>query len=377
MIIGYDAKRVLRNGTGLGAYGRTLVSDMSQIVGDDTSLRLYAPDKGRDDFRHQVDTLPHVDLVYPQGKKNWLGKAAWRSYGIVRELEHDGVDIYHGLSGELPMCAVQHGIKTIVTIHDLIFMRHPEFYHWVDAKIYAAKFWWTCKEAQRIIAISECTKRDIMYYGGVSEDKIDVIYQSCGTRFKQRETPDHLQAAKAKYQLPDRYIINVGTIERRKNILQAVQAMNHLPEDLHLVVVGRPTAYTTEVKKYVASHALERKIHFFHGVPSEDLPALYQQAEACVYPSVYEGFGIPIIEAIQSGLPVVACTGSCLEEAGGPDNLYVAPGDVEGMAAALRQVLPGAADREQRIERSKEYVKRFENTSVARQVLGVYELMMR
>ncbi len=376
MIIGYDAKRVLRNGTGLGAYGRTLVSDMSHIVDDSASLRLYAPDKGRDSFRQQVETLPHVELVYPRGKKGWLGKATWRSYGIVHDLDHDGVDIFHGLSGELPLHATRRGIKTLVTIHDLIFMRHPEFYHWIDAKIYAAKFYWTCKEAQRIIAISECTKRDIMYYGGVSEDKIDVIYQSCGTRFNQRETTECLQAVKGKYQLPDHYIINVGTIERRKNILQAVQAMAYMPENLHLVVVGRPTAYTDEVKKYVAAHALERRVHIFHGVPSEDLPALYQQAEACVYPSVYEGFGIPIIEAIQSGLPVVACTGSCLEEAGGPDNLYVAPGDVEGMAAALRQVLPGAADRAQRIMRSKEYVKRFENTSVARQVLGVYERMM-
>ena len=376
MIIGYDAKRVLRNGTGLGAYGRTLVTDMSSLVSDDTSLLLYAPDEGKAEFLHQVDALPHVAMRYPQHKTNAIGKALWRSYGIVRELEHDKADIFHGLSGELPMCATQHHVRTVVTIHDLIFLRHPEFYHWIDAKIYAAKFYWTCKEAQRIIAISECTKRDIMYYGGVDEDKIDVIYQSCSTRFKQRETDQRLAEVKAKYQLPNRYIINVGTIEPRKNILQAVQALPLLPEDVSLVVVGRATRYTEQVKTWAERHGLSHRVRFFHGVPSEDLPALYQQAEACVYPSVYEGFGIPIIEAIQSGLPVVACTGSCLEEAGGPDNLYVAPGDVEGMGNALRQVLKGAADRAQRVERSMDYVRRFENTGVARQVLGVYERMM-
>ena len=230
---------------------------------------------------------------------------------------------------------------------------------------------------KRIIAISECTKRDIMYYGGVSEDKIDVIYQSCSSRFKQRTTEQRLAEVKARYQLPDRYVINVGTIELRKNILQAVQALPLLPDDVSLVVVGRATPYTGKVKAWAEHHGLSRRVRFFHGVPSEDLPAFYQQAEACVYPSVYEGFGIPIIEAIQSGLPVVACTGSCLEEAGGPDNLYVAPGDVEGMGNALRQVLKGTEGREQRVERSMDYVRRFENTDVARQVLDVYERMMK
>ena len=212
--------------------------------------------------------LPHVAMRYPQHKKNAIGKALWRSYGIVRELEHDKVDIFHGLSVELPMCATQHHVRTVVTIHDLIFLRHPEFYHWIDAKIYAAKFYWTCKEAQRIIAISERTKRDIMYYGGVDEDKIDVIYQSCSTRFKQRETDQRLAEVKAKYQLPDRYIINVGTIEPRKNILQAVQALPLLPEDVSLVVVGRATRDTEQVKTWAERHGVSHRVKFFHGVPS-------------------------------------------------------------------------------------------------------------
>ena len=114
------------------------------------------------------------------------------------------------------------------------------------------------------------------------------------------------------------------------------------------------------------------RIKFYHGVPDDDLPAFYAQAETFVYPSVYEGFGIPIIEAVGSGLPVVACTGSCLEEAGGPDSLYVAPDDSEAIAAAIRQSLIGAKGREERILRSRDYIRRFEGRDVARQVADLY-----
>lgn len=370
MRIGFDAKRIVRNGTGLGSYGRTLVNDLSEIVGEDTELRLYAPDGGREQLRTQVREAGNIRFVYPEGRKvKWL----WRMKGIVADLLRDKVDVFHGLSGELPLGIKRRGIKTVVTIHDLIFMRHPEFYNRPDTLIYAWKFRKTVKEADRIIAISECTKRDIMYYGGVPAEKIDLIYQSCSTRFKKRVPAEILQEVKERLSLPERYIVNVGTIEERKNILLAVKAIELLPKDISLVVVGRSTPYCDRVKAYVAGHGLESRVRILHGVDNNDLPAVYQLAEACVYPSRYEGFGIPIIEAIQSGLPVVACTGSCLEEAGGPDCLYVSPDDSAAMAEAVKAVLKGAEGREERIRRSMEYVRRFEGTDVAGQVMAVYK----
>ena len=113
-----------------------------------------------------------------------------------------------------------------------------------------------------------------------------------------------------------------------------------------------------------------------HGVPDKHLPVLYALAESFVYPSVYEGFGIPIIEAISCGLPVVACSGSCLEEAGGPDSLYVQPSDVEAMADAIRHSLKGAQDRERRIEDSKKYIRRFSGCNVANQVADIYQRLL-
>ena len=374
MNIGFDAKRIVRNGSGLGNYGRTLVNDLAEIVDPENMLYLYAPDEGNEHLRKQVSDSKRIQFVYPS--KTWL-KSLWRSRGIVKDLQRDHIDIYHGLSGELPVGIRQSGIKSVVTIHDLIFMRHPEYYHWWDVKIYAAKFRKTVKEADRIIAISERTKRDIIELGGVDPERIKVIYQSCGATFRYPANEDKKQEVNARYLLPPRYIINVGTIEERKNILLAVKAMEQLPEDLSLVIVGRSTPYALKVKRYVEEHHLSNRVIFLHDVTNADLPAIYQMAEACVYPSRYEGFGIPVIEAIQSGLPVVACTGSCLEEAGGPDCLYVNPDDVQGMAESIRQLLPGAENRELRILRSQEYIRRFEGNNVAEQVMRVYQEVLR
>ena len=372
--IGFDAKRIVRNATGLGNYCRTLVNDLAAVAPTDWQFRLYAPDPGRDDLRRQVPERPNLTFVFPQ--RGGLRGAFWRTRAIVGDLRRDGVQLYHGLTGELPLGIRKSGIRSVVTIHDLIFLRHPEYYKWIDTKIYAWKFRNACREADRIIAISECTKRDIMEFGGVAEDCIDVIFQSCSPRFADEVSPQFLADVRGCYALPGRFMLTVGTVEERKNVLLAVRALPHLPDDVHLVAVGRPTPYSQRVLQLAAKEDLAPRVHFLHGVPDADLQALYQMAEVFVYPSRYEGFGIPIIEAIHSRLPVVAATGSCLEEAGGPDSLYVSPDAPEALAAAVRQVLRGNPDRDERISRSRDYVRRFEGSDVAGQVLDIYRQLL-
>lgn len=372
MTIGYDAKHIVCDNTGPGSYGRTLINDIADAATPDIMLNLYTPERGDAALRRQVTPRQNIKYVYPGTGMNPLAKALWRTRGMVADLMRDGVKLYHGLSGELPVGIKEAGIKTVVTVHDLIFMRHPEWYPWLERKILAWKFKKTCIEADRIIAISECTKRDVMLYGDVPADKIEVIYQSCGTRYKMREGEKKMQEVHTDYMLPERYIVSVGTVEERKNVLLAVKAMRLLPADVSLVVVGKPTAYCEKVKRYVAQNGLSGRVMFLHNVPADDLPAIYQMAEACVCPSRYEGFGLPVIEAIQSGLPVVACTGSCLEEAGGNATLYVDPDDVYGMADAMKLTLKGAPGRDERIAAGRQYISRFENNNVAQQVLAVY-----
>ena len=370
--IAYDAKRLVRNRTGLGNYSRTLVGDLQRTLPSSCRLLLYAPDRGSDDLREQVKEDQRTQYVYPTAAHSSIARAMWRSWGIVKDLKRDRVDIYHGLSGELPIGIHAAGIKTVVTIHDLIFLRHPEYYNPIDAAVYRAKFLLTCREADRIIAISECTKRDIMEYGAVDASRIDVVYQSCAGRFSTTLTQDALEDTRRRLNLPARFILNVGTIEERKNIMLAVRALPMIDSQIHLVVVGRRTKYTAKVENEAKRLGVADRLHILSGIGDDDLQAVYRSAETFVYPSRYEGFGIPIIEAIQTGLPVVACTGSCLEEAGGPDCFYVSPDDPPMLAGALRQTLMGAGGRTERIARCQKYVKRFENTSTAQQVAKIY-----
>ena len=371
LTIGYDAKRAVSNGTGLGNYCRTLLNDLGTIDTTD-SFRLYVPDLGRDDLRSQLDMPRNMSFVTPANKLVKPLRSLWRIKGIVNDLKRDGVDIYHGLTGELPLGLSEAGIKSVVTIHDLIFMRCPEYYNPVDVAIYKWKFRNAIRQANRIIAISECTRRDIMELGEIDDSRIHVVYQSCDTRFRQQVSPEQKQDVRARYSLPKRYVLFVGTIEERKNALLAAQALPYLSDDIHLVLVGRQTAYAKTITSFARQNGLANRIHMLSGVPTSDLYAIYQQAECFVYPSRYEGFGIPVIEAIQSRLPVIACTGSCLEEAGGPDNVYVDPDEPQEMAMAIKSITDNPDAARQIVTRSLDYIRRFENGNVAQEMLNVY-----
>ena len=371
LTIGYDAKRAVSNGTGLGNYCRTLLNDLGTIDTTD-SFRLYVPDLGRDDLRSQLDMPRNMNFVTPANKLVKPLRSLWRIKGIINDLKRDGVDIYHGLTGELPLGLSEAGIKSVVTIHDLIFMRCPEYYNPVDVAIYKWKFRNAIRQANRIIAISECTRRDIMELGEIDDSRIDVVYQSCDTRFHLQVSPEQKQDVRARYSLPKRYVLFVGTIEERKNALLAAQALPYLSDDIHLVLVGRQTAYAKTITSFARQNGLANRIHMLSGVPTSDLYAIYQQAECFVYPSRYEGFGIPVIEAIQSRLPVIACTGSCLEEAGGPDNVYVDPDEPQEMAMAIKSITDNPDAARQIVTRSLDYIRRFENGNVAQEMLNVY-----
>ena len=373
MIIGFDAKRIVRNNTGLGNYCRTLINDMIRCNDSNMKLLLYTPDKGRDVLRNQIIESDNSRFIFPKKKLGKIYKSLWRTKNIVKRLLEDKVQIYHGLSGELPLGLRNSGIKSVVTIHDLIFLRHPEYYHWFDRKMYTWKFHQTIKQADRIIAVSECTKRDILEFGKIDPEKISVIYQSCNPKFTNMPTEGEMETTVKKYDLPERYLLCVGTIEERKNLMLAVRSLRLLPEDIHLVAVGKKTKYADKVMETADKTGVSHRLHLLSGVSDDELNVIYKKAEVFVYPSRYEGFGIPIIEAIFCGLPVVASTGSCLEEAGGPDCLYVNPDDTEGMAAAIMQLLNNEEERKRRITSSLEYVQRYKGTNIANAVIEVYK----
>ena len=371
MKIAFDAKRITHNATGLGNYGRTIVQNLVRFA-PDTVCELWSPDKGRDDLRKRLDGTPNVVFRYPHKPKHGIFKALWRSFGIVGELSPD-TSLFHGLSAELPFGLHSAGIPSIVTVHDLIFIRYPQYYKAIDRLLYTWKYRKACRNADRIIAISEATKRDIIQYFGIEADKIDVVYQGCDDSFKHQVAEERKAEVREKYSLPQRYILSVGSIEERKNLLAALKATELSDAGLHLVAVGKRTPYTAVVEQYAAEHGLSDRLHIINNAAFADLPAIYQSAEMFIYPSRFEGFGIPMIEAAHSGIPTIGATGSCLEEAGGPDALYADPDDIEGFAKHIADILSDSELRRRMIEGGRRYVQRFEPEILVADLLKVYK----
>ena len=371
MKIAFDAKRISHNATGLGNYSRYIVNILSNYY-PEHQYQLYFPSKGKSSLRAQLPAKQQIKDFYPKGLHSVLCfKSMWRSFGIVRDLKQNSPDLFHGLSNEIPLGLRKAGIKSIVTIHDLIFMRYPLFYPWIDRHIYAYKFKKSCQEANKIIAISEMTKRDIISYFHIPEEKIKVIYQGCDKSFTQAVSADKKAEVRRKYNFPEQYILYVGSIESRKNLLLVVKALGLLKEKVHLVAIGKQTPYTEVVKKHIEELHLEEQVSILSNIPFDELPAIYQMASLFTYPSFFEGFGIPIIEALHSGVPVIAATGSCLEEAGGPYSIYVDPNNEMEMSEAISKVLSDKDLADKMIKQGKEYVNQF-NEKIAKDIIDLY-----
>jgi glycosyltransferase involved in cell wall biosynthesis len=374
MKIGFDAKRAIQNNTGLGNYSRFVIEVLSEYYPDNTYF-LFAP---RQKVNARLKTLisrPNVAFTFPSGVSKLLSPL-WRIFGSKKKINKNCVEIFHGLSNELPVNIHSTGVKMVVTIHDLIFIRYPEYYHWIDRKIYLWKFRRACRQADMIIAISECTKRDIISFFRIPEEKIKVVYQDCRPDFKLQVSEGKRKQIAEKHQLPMHFILYVGSIEQRKNLLLAVKALNQIPEEIHLVAVGKSTAYQLEIEKYAREIGLESRLHIKNDFPFEDLPAVYQLASMFVYPSFFEGFGIPVIEALSSGVPVIAATGSCLEEAGGPDSIYVNPNDETELAVKICEVLNNEDLRQRMVERGLAYMKQFDSRKIAWEMMNIYQSLV-
>ncbi len=367
-VIGYDGKRAVLNFTGLGNYSRLIIESVANAL-PRARLRVYTPRTSDNPRLRPMLSLPNVTLATPAGKVWQHLRATWRSYGITSQIREDKIAVYHGLSGELPFNIAKAGIPSVVTVHDLIFRRHPEYYKPIDRTIYDYKFRRACHDSTRIIAISERTKLDIIEYYGIDPDKIDVIYQGCDPQFIRDVPSREIEMVRSIYHLPERYIVSVGTVEERKNQLLAAKALRQLPADISLVIVGRKTPYAAAIQAYANSHDISHRVIMIDNAPFTHLPALYAGAVASTYTSRYEGFGIPVIESIGVGTPCVVATGSCLEEAGGPYTPAVDPDSPEALAHALLGIIGGNVD----IDKLRSYISRFNAADFTHQIIETYK----
>lgn len=376
LTVGYDAKRAYENLTGLGNYSRYVLNIMS-LAYPEMQMRLYAPRERENDRLRPLLARENIIPSIPDLRlKGSLGRAFWRSVDLPLDLRRDDVMLYHGLSNELPL-TIKDVCPTVVTIHDLIWRRSPRDYSAIDRRIYDWKYGRSARIATRVIAISECTRRDLISDFGIPEEKIDVVYQGVDPIFSLPQDTARRTDVRERYKLPLRYILAVGTVQPRKNVLQAVRALPALPADVELLIVGgRMGAYAREVEETVGRLGLKNRVRFMEGVPFTDLPALYAFAEFSSYTSFYEGFGLPVVESLTVGTPVVAATGSCLEEAGGPGALYVDPRSVDEYVDAALRLLDKEGLRKRLSDAGRRYVKKFNADNFALLTMDCYKKAM-
>lgn len=368
MKIAYDAKRFFSNASGLGNYSRDLVRILAAHYPQHRYLLLNGDktDRGR-------DILEQEPVEF---RKTTKGTFA-RQIRMGRDAADAEADIFHGLSGELPLkWHPKKKIRKIVTIHDLIFLRYPEYYSFFDRKIHQWKFKKAAETCDLIIAISQQTADDIVRYLGVSAEKIRVVYQGCHQAFKIRRSDQELQAVAARFSLPEKFILSVGTVEPRKNLLNVLKAITGT--GIPIVIIGKKQkTYWKKLQKLIDRNGLADQVILPEHVSMEDLAAIYQLADTMVYASQFEGFGIPVIEALFSGTPVITSNRSSLPEAGGEAVLYVDPLNADDIRAKIRFLWENSAERERRAELGLVYAQKFTDAEIAKNIMNVYEEVLR
>jgi glycosyltransferase involved in cell wall biosynthesis len=418
MNIGFDAKRAYHNSTGLGNYSRNLLNALSEYY-PEYQYYLFNP-KPYSQYQLAAENLYEVR---PTSFFHRLFTSAWRSSWVKKDLKKLKIDLYHGLSHEIPVGIQKTDVKSVVTIHDLIHERYPEQYSFADVVIYKKKFRNACTHADKIIAISEQTKKDIIEFYKIPENKIKVCYQSCNPAFAVKVNEEERINIKEKYGLPDQFFLYVGSVIERKNLLNICKALNLLKNELRipLVVIGNGGTYKENVKEYIRQNELTNSVTFLsenepspsftyrwrlleyeeeldkyyskdivtkedeaylqkHSLeleqlkhPSSDFPAIYQSAIAMIYPSFFEGFGIPVLEGLWSRLPVITSNVSCLPEAGGDGAYYVNPASPEEIAAGMKKIYSDKTFAASMIEKGSLHAQNFSPQKHAESVMNVYK----
>lgn len=369
MRIGFDAKRAFNNFTGLGNYSRDTIRILSSLYNENDYF-IYTPTAKLNQRLKFLENQSKIKIRSPKKILDKLFSAFWRTKNIINDLKKDKLDIYHGLSHEIPIGIENTKIKSIVTIHDLIYLRHPNLFSSIDLKIYDKKFRSACKRANKIIAVSQQTKKDIIDYFLIPEDKIEVVYQGCNEVFKK--PANNKELIRNKFQLFEKYLLYVGSIEERKNLITLLKVLKDLPNK-KLIIIGDGSSYKKKCVNFINDNNLSNRTKILSGLALNDMASIYQNAEMLIYPSIFEGFGIPILEALYSKTPVITSKDGCFIEAGGPDSIYINPLSKEDMIEAINKIDNNPEIRKKMITNGIKYAENFNDQNIANNLMKIYK----
>jgi glycosyltransferase involved in cell wall biosynthesis len=330
-----DLSPVVHQHAGLGRYAQELLLALATADRQNEYVVFYNnPAAAR--VEPSLERFPKITT--PLSYKPWRLSALLAHFTrIPQDPLLPGVDLFHATDHLLPYFR---RIKSVFTLHDLIFLFHPETHKSLNRWFLTLMMPRFLRAADAVIAVSECTKRDAIRFYRIPEEKITVIYEGVNPRFRPA-SPEAIATVRARYGLPERFILYVGTIEPRKNLTTLLEAFHHLlaTYDLRLVIVGKKGWLYERFFRRLRELGLENRVLFTGYVPDEDLPAIYSAADLFVFPSLYEGFGLPVLEAMACGTPVICSNTSSLPEVAGDAALLVDPTDARALTGAMEQVL--------------------------------------
>lgn len=365
MTIGIDARSLIGERAGVGRYLRNLLENLSRIDEENQYVLYVHEETGgvidQPNFSEKKISLPFIENYF-----------TWLHLRLPPELFTHRIDVFHFPFYTMPLL-VNH--RSVVTIHDITFDLHPEWFS-LKGKIAQIPFCrFGARHADRIIACSETTKSDILRMYRVPEERIEVIYEAADPVFRVVSDKDALERARFECGIKDKFLLYVGVIHIRRNVerlLRAFRAFSTKSPGYQLVLIGKVEWPYLDVKKLIEELGLGGRVIHRGYVKDDMLPLIYNCAECFVYPSFYEGFGLPVIEAMACGTPVITSDNSSLSELFSDAALLIDPCSVEEMSEAMDLLVKDGGVRSQFISKGLEKVKEFSWRETAEKTLRVY-----
>lgn len=371
MKIAIDVSAAATKWSGIREYIVNLLQFLPEICREDEFLLLFS---GTRKQRQELDLpeFPNIryrDLLLPDSMSSFKDKAFFVFGGLLAQK----CDVFWGPDFFLPL-----GLRTgrkIVTTHDLTFIKFPQYFP-RKSIFYERKLRYSLKHSQTVLTISENTKRDIVEHFHLRGDKIRVIHDGVNERFQVSSSERDLAEVRTRYGIDAKYILSVGTLQPRKNFVNLIRAFslfrNEIPDELYLVIVGEKGWMFEEILAERERSPFRESIIFTGAVPDDDLPHLYQGAEIFVFPSFYEGFGIPLLEAMVSRTPIACSNTSSMPEVVGEHAEFFDPHDIVSMCLAMKELYLDGEKRKKRAILAYERSKQFSWKESARRIASIF-----
>ena len=353
---GYDKNTGLPLRVGSAEFAFRLIKEFAK--NNDHNFFIYTPVEPSKDLPRETNSFKYIVFK---------SKKLWTMLGLSKKIYKDknNLDVFFSPTHYLPLFSV---VPSVVSIFDLSYLKYPELFKKKD--LYQLKIWgrYSIKRAKAVITISESSKNAIIEEYKLASDKVHVVYPGIKELINNREI--NMTDLQKKYGIKKNFILFVGTIQPRKNIARMVEAISQIPE-LELIVVGKKGWQYEGILDSPRKFGVENRVKFLEFVPDEELSELYKNAICFVLPSLYEGFGLPILEAMKYGCPVVTSNTSSLPEAGGDAALYFDPEDSSDIAEKIKKLLSDDKLREDMIEKGYKQAKKFSWEKAAKEALHV------